>query len=77
MTTKHETYDEGPGPAIDLAGRLQLAALGSIQSRPQAATALIIAAATILVEDFGATAGIEILQSTIDEAGAQWRARFH
>jgi hypothetical protein len=77
MTPNRDTTDESAGPAIDLAGRLQTAALGSIRSRPEAANALLIAAAAILVEDFGVTVGIELLQSALDEAGAQWRASFH
>lgn len=77
MTPNHDTTDDSAGPAIDLAGRLQMAALGSIQSRPEAANALLIAAAAILVEDFGVTVGIELIKSSIDEAGAQWRTSLH
>ena len=70
--------DDGPEPtALELAGLLRIAALGSSQSRPAAATALLTAAAAILVEDFGTIVGIELLQSSIDEAGAQWRANLH
>jgi hypothetical protein len=77
MRPNNDTADNSAGSAIDLAGRLQMAALGSIRSRPEAANALLVAAASILVEDFGVIVGIEILQSAIDEAGAQWKAGLH
>jgi len=77
MNTNDSDTASSDGRMLDLAGRLQSAALEHLPTRGEAATALMTAALAILVDDLGCFAGVEVLQSALDEAAALHRANLH